>query len=678
MDMDDTVFEELKSSGNLPTPAGVGMKILQITSKEDYEVAEMGQAIMTDSSLTGRILQLANAGNFAAHEPATTVSESVMRLGSSSVRNLALAFSLVSDRKTGTCGAFDYELYWSTSLARAVIAQSLSAKMKIGRPEEAYICGLLAAVGRLALASVFTEEYPDIVVESLVDPSMDIKKLEQERFDIDHAQVAACMADDWGIPSILGEAIYDSQARSNIGVGEKPADTLSWVLRLSGAFAKAVAMDESASPEQWAYVGEEYRKAASALSFDEDTFLAFCDEAIKDWVEWGQSLKVGTRPQRTAAVIEQIIDQKMQKRDEAAEVQKLAAVKKTKAQTENSAVEAPKAPEPVVASVEEPPTSILLVDDEPVSLKILQMQLRGKGYDLITATSGQEALEKALIHCPDIVVADWQMPEMDGMELCRALRRSKEGRDMYFLLVTGNGENDVIVKAFDAGADDFVTKPFLPQVMSARIKGGERLVRLNRHVERDKHTMMRQVAELGVMTRKLRAIALTDALTGLPNRRYAMKRLESEWTSLKRTGRDLTLMMLDIDHFKSVNDVWGHDVGDVVLKVASAVFKDAVRDGDEVCRIGGEEFLLIAKNTSEEQSLVVAERIRAAMESHDIPVEGWDRELTVSIGIASFEPSADSFELLLKRADEALYAAKETGRNRFYRFSELKESRKAS
>lgn len=673
--MNETIFEELKSSGNLPTPAGVGMKILQITSKDDYEVAEMGQAIMADSSLTGRILQLANSAINAASEPATTVSESVMRVGSSSVRSLALAFSLVSDRKTGKCGVFDYDLYWSTSLARAVMAQVLSVRMKVGRPEEAYICGLLADVGRLALASVFSDEYPEIVVESRVHPSLDIKKLEQERFGIDHSQVAACMATDWGLPQVLGAAMYNAQVRPTIGSDEEGAETLTCVLRLAGAFAKAIALDEAASPEEWAHAGEEYRNAASTLGFDEGTFLSLCDECIKNWVEWGQELKVATHPQRTASLIEQLINKKTRERDEAPAVDKLSEAQQPHAETGQGLPEKASAESP--APIEDAPTRILLVDDEPVSLKILQTQLGGKGYQLITATSGQEALEKALIHCPDIVVADWQMPEMDGMELCRALRRSREGRDMYFLLVTGNGNNDVIVKAFDAGADDFVTKPFLSEVMLARIKGGERLVRLNRRVERDKRTMMRQVAELGVMTRKLRALALTDALTGLPNRRYAMKRIQSEWTSLKRTGHNFTLMMLDIDHFKSVNDVWGHDIGDLVLKEAAQAIKEAIRDSDEVCRFGGEEFLLIAKDTSEEQSLVLAERVREAVEKHTMPVKSWDRELTVSIGIASFGSDMDSIEELLKRADEALYAAKENGRNRLHRYSELVASRKS-
>ena len=143
-------FEELKLSGNLPSPAGVGMKILQITRTENYSAGELGQAIMADSALTGRILKLANNASNSGFEPATTVSCAIMRLGSSTVRDLALAFSLISERSAGTCRGFDYEAYWSRSLARAVCAQLMTRALGTGKPEEAYICGLLGEVGRLA------------------------------------------------------------------------------------------------------------------------------------------------------------------------------------------------------------------------------------------------------------------------------------------------------------------------------------------------------------------------------------------------------------------------------------------------------------------------------------------------------------------------------------------------
>lgn len=674
--MDATIFEELKSTGNLPTPAGVGMRILQITESEDYEVAEMSQAIMVDSSLTGRILQLANSTTFGTHQPATTVDESIMRLGSSSVRNLSLAFSLVSARKPSTCRAFDYSAYWSTSLARAVTARALSEKLGVGRPEDAYICGLLSNIGRLALASVFPEEYAEIIGRHLELPNGDISEIERERFDIDHIQVAGCMASEWKLPEAFSEAICQSLERKQIRSDESAECTLTDVLRLADAIASAITLEESAPAESWASTAEQFKIVRLLLDSAGIDFTSFCDTCIAEWVAWGRESEIGTQSKRSAESLETLMDQKVEGSSQAVSVGDSVSHHSDQEASSQGLLDLSVSEDPT--KLKPPATSILLVDDEPVSLRILQMQLHRKGYEVFTATSGRDGLKQALERCPDIVVADRQMPEMDGLELCRSLRRSTEGRDMYFLLVTGSGNNDIIVEAFDAGVDDFVTKPFLPQVMGARIKGGERLVQLNRKVESDKRTMMRQVAELGVLTRKLRATSLTDALTDLPNRRYALKRLESEWSALKRAGGNLTLMMLDIDNFKSVNDVFGHDVGDVVLKETANILKDVVRTGDEVCRIGGEEFLVICKNSAEGECAHVAERLRACVEAHSMPVENFGRELTVSIGVAGYSPSTSSINELLRFADAALYAAKHGGRNRFVCHSDINTDGKAA
>ncbi len=663
--MDATVFEELKSTGNLPSPAGVGLKILQITDSEDYEVADMSRAIMADSSLTGRILQLANSTTFGTQQPATTVDESIMRLGSATVRNLSLAFSLVSARKPSTCKAFDYSAFWSTSLARAVTAGARAAEMGIGRPEDAYICGLLSDIGRLALASVFPEGYAEILVGYLLRSCEDIRTIERERFDIDHIQVTDCMAADWKLPEAFRGAISKSLEQREISPGESVQGTLTNVLRLADALASAIALNDSATPEVWAGTGERFRNARLVLESNDIDCDALCERCIGEWAAWGSEFQIDTLPKRNAESLERLIASKTEEHQRAVAAQNAAGDPPLPAAPDEGPLD-PTQPEPPST------TRILVVDDEPVSLRVLQMQLHHGGYEVITATSGQQALKLALERCPDIVVADWRMPEMNGIDLCRSLRRSTEGRGMYFLLVTGSSDENIIVEAFDAGVDDFVTKPFLPQVMGARIKGGERLVQLNRKVEHDKRTMRRQVAELGVLTRKLRAASLTDALTELPNRRYALKRLETEWAALRRSGGHLTLMMLDIDSFKSVNDTYGHNVGDLILKETANILGDTIRTNDEVCRVGGEEFLVICKNTTEQDSLPLAERLRSCVEAHTMPVEEFDRELTISLGIAEYEPSMASIDDLLRFADTALYAAKHGGRNRYVPYSDLK------
>jgi diguanylate cyclase (GGDEF)-like protein len=168
---------------------------------------------------------------------------------------------------------------------------------------------------------------------------------------------------------------------------------------------------------------------------------------------------------------------------------------------------------------------------------------------------------------------------------------------------------------------------------------------------------------MGLITRKLRAAALTDVLTDLPNRRYALTRLEQEWTNSIRTNKPLSVVMVDIDHFKRINDTYGHDVGDIVLKQTAAVLRARTRRGDVVCRLGGEEFLVINVNSDMESAVQCAERLRTAVEANTITSEGFSERVTVSLGCAVRSGAIADIDDLLKAADEAVYAAKAGGRN---------------
>ena len=172
------------------------------------------------------------------------------------------------------------------------------------------------------------------------------------------------------------------------------------------------------------------------------------------------------------------------------------------------------------------------------------------------------------------------------------------------------------------------------------------------------------MTELGIMTRKLRAAALTDALTHLPNRRYAMQRLKQEWESRERNGRGLAVTIVDIDAFKRVNDEFGHDTGDAVLRTVALHLQAHTRGSDVLCRLGGEEFIVISVGGSTDAAMVAGERLRAAVESKAVEHGSFDEAVTVSLGVATATPEMQSFDDLIKAADEALYAAKEAGRNR--------------
>jgi diguanylate cyclase (GGDEF)-like protein len=196
-----------------------------------------------------------------------------------------------------------------------------------------------------------------------------------------------------------------------------------------------------------------------------------------------------------------------------------------------------------------------------------------------------------------------------------------------------------------------------------RLCAAQRLVQLQNAWEKDRMQLRQIAAELAVANRRLATAALTDPLTGLPNRRSAMDQLEQAWSAASRSGLPLSVMVVDIDHFKQINDSHGHAAGDLVLREAAAILRASARREDSVCRIGGEEFLVICPNTNLKSAMLSAERLRASLGAKRIAIGQTEKTLTVSIGVATRESGTADMDVLVSLADQALYAAKEAGRN---------------
>ncbi len=618
-----------------------------------------------------------------------------MRLGSRTVRDMALAFSLVSGHRSGKCEGFDYKRYWSLSLARAVAAQAVARANGGCKPEEAYICALLADIGLLALASVNPESYTNILATVGRSDFAEMRRLEGEQFDIDHGQVAVCMLEEWGLPAIFGEAISAFTKAREVDSRKQSSNGLAEILRFAEVLAELVSIDERSSLSELASIGKGLERVREGVDMEEAAFTVFVDAVIREWVTWGESLNVETASDLKCKQLLERLEDARARLDAGEKDSVRPAFDRRRSESEEPEPEEATAPEAEEAQAPEPasvqpatpvveassgaaPIRILAIDDDPVTLKILVKHLENSGYEVMQARDGAEGLQMALEHDPEVVMSDWVMPELDGLQLCQELRRTDSGRSMYFLLVTGRIEEERIVEAFEAGVDDYITKPFIPRILAARIKGAARLVDLQRQVDEDRKIMRQQVAEMGQLTRKLRSAALTDALTELPNRRYAMKRMDNEWASVKRTGRPLTLIMMDIDHFKSVNDTYGHDIGDIVLQETAKQLTACVRDSDEVCRIGGEEFLVICKNTMQADGMLVAERIRAGVEAYVIDHPAFGKNVTLSLGVAGTCEANGSVSDLLKKADEAVYEAKHGGRNQACGAPESGQQRKSA
>ncbi|UCC31146.1 MAG: diguanylate cyclase, partial [Phycisphaerales bacterium] len=314
---------------------------------------------------------------------------------------------------------------------------------------------------------------------------------------------------------------------------------------------------------------------------------------------------------------------------------------------------------------------VLVVDDDPSALVLLTRYLTRSGYEVLTAANGVEAIRVLMTEGAPIVITDWVMPEMDGLELCRAIRKHEGIPFAFVIIVTAyQTADDRLVEAFDAGADDYLCKPYNPKELLARLRAGERVVRLQREVDNRNREVHRHNAEIEIAYRKLAVanerldrMASTDELTGLVNRREAMVRLGDCWASVERHGGPLACIVLDIDRFKSVNDTYGHAIGDVVLRETAKTLRASARREEAVCRIGGEEFLVICPCSSEPMAAVAAERLRRAVEANAIPHDDLTLCVTVSAGVAQRTANTENPDDLLRAADNALYVAKDAGRN---------------
>lgn len=317
------------------------------------------------------------------------------------------------------------------------------------------------------------------------------------------------------------------------------------------------------------------------------------------------------------------------------------------------------------------PLRILIVDDDPSALALLERHLTKAGYEVATAEDGVEAMRFLQTTNAPIVITDWVMPKMDGLELCRAIRAHEGIPFAYVIVVTGQETADGrLVDAFDAGADDYLCKPYKAKELLARIGAGERLIRLQKELDTRNREVHRYNAEVEIANSKLEAaneelnrMATTDDLTGLFNRREALSRLSDAWVSTERHGNPLACVTLDIDRFKNCNDAYGHDAGDVVLKETAKALLAAARRDEPVCRVGGEEFLIICSGSSEALAAIGAERLRRAVEDTVIHCGDLTLGVTISLGVAQRTPKMKSPDELLQAADNAMYRAKDAGRN---------------
>ena len=274
---------------------------------------------------------------------------------------------------------------------------------------------------------------------------------------------------------------------------------------------------------------------------------------------------------------------------------------------------------------------------------------------VVSVENGQKALELFNDKFFPIVLTDWMMPEMDGLELCRAIRKNTYPGYVFIILLTAKDSKDDIIRGLGAGADDYLTKPFSHAELIARLNTGKRVLELER--------------SLKDANEEIRILSITDPLTGTYNRGYMTERLPQEIKRARRYSRVLSIILCDIDHFKKVNDTYGHLVGDRVLKDFAQCIRHSIRqDVDWTARYGGEEFLIVLPETDVNGGSVMAERLKSELSQRVTETQGKKISITASFGVTGFGPDTPdemiSPEAMISKADKYLYQAKREGRNR--------------
>ena len=306
-------------------------------------------------------------------------------------------------------------------------------------------------------------------------------------------------------------------------------------------------------------------------------------------------------------------------------------------------------------------SKILIVDDIPVSIKVLGELLR-ENYAILVATNGRKAIEVAIKNQPDLILLDVVMPDMDGLETCRQLKEYPQTAEIPVVFLTAMAESADVVKGFEVGGQDYIVKPFNKTEVLARVKNHIELKMSREKTKQYAIELERKNQELQLLLEKVEQIAKTDFLTGIANRRYAIERMNEELSRFNRNGESFSLLMVDVDNFKKINDVYGHECGDYVLKHLVELIHSVLRKYDMIARWGGEEFLVMLPGTDIDNAKIVAEKISEFVRTHPFNYLDNSFAVTITIGAAQHQ-AGDDLDSLVKRADEAMYRGKISGKN---------------
>jgi diguanylate cyclase (GGDEF)-like protein len=636
-----TRFAQIKATGHLPSPRGVALAVMRMAQDESASLGDMARVIKGDPAFVGRLIKAAN-GMLLRQRAIVSVQEALMVVGLPAVRSMALGFSLLSNYRKGACPGFDYMRFWASSLIMAIAMQVLCGRTRIGATDELFSVGLLARIGELALATVYPAKYGRLLIEAARVPDADFMALERQALAMTHAELGMTMLVDWGIPAVYtGPVRYYERPEEAPFTGAEGRET---GVMQSLILARHVADICLGNLDGQQPLMDKALRLAAHLGCAREDFVNDCNEIVRLWAEWNKMLQLG-------------IDQ---------ELPLFETLSRRDAEKTITGLESRL---PGVGIETKPPVSpppdlrAMLVEGNPLECTRLVQALSDIGVQPFECPGLNSVMEQVLDVQPHMLVLGGNDDPARVALLIKTLRSSRIGRNIYILLLLSS-DDESHMTTIEAGVDDFFFKPAGMRMLLARLNAARRIVQLYQDLEHERLELRHFAADLAISNRCLQEAALSDALTGLPNRRYAHERIQQEWSAAYRSARALACMVIDIDDFKQINDVYGHDVGDMVLRHTADALRQALRTQDVICRTGGDEFLVICPETSIEEVLSCGERLRKEIDCLALNNESDVLHLSVSVGVAVRDETMSSAGDLIKRADRAVFLAKRRGRNR--------------
>ncbi|MEW5769270.1 MAG: diguanylate cyclase [Pseudomonadota bacterium] len=621
-----TRFATLKASGMLPSPQGVALAVLELTQRHDASVQDLTHLVQTDPAMAGRILHYANAVHGGSLRHIASLSHAIVFLGLFRVRQIALGFSLVDHYRSGTCNAFPYLGYWTASLATGITAQLVAAQAQCP-PDESFTCGLLSSIGRLGLATAFPREYDAILARNLDEAAL--REAEVASFGLDHAALSAELLEDWGLPEIFHQAVrhHEAPAEAPFPAGSR-AQALTNALHFSAKVGQLLTLDDA---QRWERVPSLYQAAAKVDLLDTEV-PGLVEQVVTQWQDWGRELRLPTR--------------------EFTDIKQLLSAPP------------PPSGEGGLAALMIRPMRLALIVQSPELLRRMADTLEAMGLPVEIAANRQAALALLQRNQTEVMLVELPGCDDDAAQTLLELRASVGGQRAYCIALIPESEEAGVGRLMLAGASDYLLFNYTEAALMARLNAAQRVVSLQGAVRAERESVVRSSGEWARNNRRLLQEAHTDPLTRLHNRRYGMDRLYQEWAFSQHSDTPLSCLMLDIDHFKRINDERGHDTGDVVLAQVARVISNNCRKDDVVFRYGGEEFCIVSPATPLRDAIQLGERIVRAVRLESLGTAEQPFHATISVGVAARSAGLRNADMLVAQADRALYAAKQSGRDR--------------